>query len=104
MGFIDTFDIRIAIFEISHRSGGDSGARHRIVEASSVSAALEPDDYARFVMTYLYGINYSRPPTPLGELYEPNPNRRAGFQSISLGDAHLASLLGQGDRCPVTGV
>jgi hypothetical protein len=93
MGFINTLDIRIAMFQISHWSGGDPDPHCRIVLASSGKPALEPHTYAWSFISCLYGLNYSGPPTALPELYDPNPNWRAKFQFVYFDKTHLASLV-----------
>lgn len=92
MGFINPLDIRIAMFQVSHRSG-DRGTHCRMVLAFSSKPVLEPYDYAWSAIDCLYGLNDPGPPSPLGEVYDPNPNRRARFQSIYLGEVHLVFAL-----------
>ncbi len=79
MRFINTFDIRIAIFQISHRCSRDPGPDCRIVLACFANPALEPYDYAWSAIDCLHGLNDSGPPSPPGEVYDPNPDRRARF-------------------------
>src|SRR5258708_9338283 len=90
MGFINSLDIRIAIFQIPHRCSRASGPDCRIVLASSDSPALEPYDYAWSAIDRSHGLNDPGPPSPPAEVHDPNPNRRAGFQSICFGHTHLA--------------
>jgi len=93
MGFINTFDIRITPFQKSHRGSRDLGPDCRIALASIFKPVLEPYDYAWSAIDCLYGLNDPRPPSRLGEVNDPNPNRRARFQSIYFGELHLVFAL-----------
>jgi len=60
-----------------------------MILASFGDLALEPYDHAWFIVDCSYGLNYSGPPAALAEVYDPNPNWRARFQSVYFGKMHL---------------
>ena len=89
MGFVICLAMWIAMLQISHRGGCDSGPNCPVVLVSSGNPALEPHDYARLIIDRPYDLNNSRPPSALAEVYDPNPNWRARFQSVYFGKKHV---------------
>jgi hypothetical protein len=94
MGLINTFDIRVASFQISHRCTRNPGPDCRIALESSGKPAFEPYHNAWSATDYLYGLNAPGPPSPPSEVYDPNPDWRTRFQFVYFGKAHFGFTLG----------
>src|SRR5665213_1968902 len=88
MRFINSFDIRVARFQISHRRRDYAGSHRRVVPVPFSSPTLELHDYAWSVIDCSYRLNYPRPPSSLGEMYDPYPNWRAISQFVYFGNFH----------------